>query len=161
MRLHYRKDGRDVECWSIHESGVEGQMVVLTNIELDKRPDSQLAPYQQPAFFTIVAVDESRGYYTVRDEKGRTLELMWELGSYLYDAGEWARWNEGRMAEKLRRKQGRIAHLEGVVTRLENILVRQGGSLQEAIARVERLLLRQAAGSLSETEARALLLDNS
>ena len=46
--------------------------------------------------------------------------------AYLYDMQEWVTWNEGRIAEKLSRKEHKIELLQGQVNLLKNILVQQG-----------------------------------
>ncbi len=133
--LSYWKNGKEIPLWAIHSKGQIGQSVVYCeNVNWGKNPTPEVSPlsqYTPPAIFKITSkVPGDEGYYVLTDMDGNIIRARFtgisNTSAYLYDMQEWVTWNEGRIAEKLSRKEHKIELLQGQVDLLKNILVQQG-----------------------------------
>ena len=117
MLVYEKGNGEKVVCEPIGSMGAVGQNIVLIGAG-----SGVLEHYQPPAFFRITEVVDGGegGYYTLLNEDGVEIQVMWKHGERLYDARAWARWREGQAAEYLRT----IVELQKTVRALCGILLR-------------------------------------
>ncbi|OGY42813.1 MAG: hypothetical protein A2Y67_03760 [Candidatus Buchananbacteria bacterium RBG_13_39_9] len=133
--LYYWKNGKKVQLDGIYDQGRVGQVVILANVSYGENPDlgkRPLAAYPQPTFFVIKVVgrdDADVHFYTLVDPDCKEVLCGNSDWSNLYDAREWGEWQKQHHEEKMKRKDGRIAHLESQVDLLRSILIQQGVKL--------------------------------
>jgi hypothetical protein len=129
--LRYWKDGKEVLCKPLKQSGSVGQTIILDCAAIgdDLNP---LKKYVQPHVFTIVEKLDS--HYVVKDAKGRCVNISFATSNpnrdpdcdYIYDATEFLAWRWGYYVEHNGRSQNKIRLLEAHVALLKDILIKSG-----------------------------------
>ena len=129
------KNGTQVKCSPIYDTGRIGQVVILDNVDYGRNPNLDkhpLARYPQPCICTIAGKKSvDHGYvYVLKDTDGKNIVLPSShsdtTGWYLYDATSWLEWQKAKIEEEKERSDHEIRQLRIEKELLEKILVAQG-----------------------------------
>jgi hypothetical protein len=124
-RLEYQKDGQSVRLRALHDSIEQGQQVILFNVTLSD--GDPLSMYVQPAAFRVVSTSTHReGSLVLLDDDGNSVTTTMSKASWLYDTTNWGLFQYARQQELLRRKDRKIEQLDGHLSLLKDILIKQG-----------------------------------